>query len=173
MNVESLERSCNSLRSLDDHYLHPVPCPSDMDILNRYVEARRLSFPIIQDIHQVFDNLTKCQRYDGQVVTSSAAVPEFRSEYPNTAATAAPIRSASENRRATASESHPLYIFEKSALANAPTHINPACPRLSSPRIPTTRFRETAMNRHKCKAEPSGPEAGLEYHSCSAAPWSA
>ena len=40
-----------------------------------------------------------------------------------------------------------LYSFIKpsiDALENAPTHMNPACPRLSSPRIPTTRFRDTA-----------------------------
>ena len=34
--------------------------------------------------------------------------------------------------------------IEKNALEKAPTHINPACPRLNSPEIPTTRFRETA-----------------------------
>ena len=34
--------------------------------------------------------------------------------------------------------------LEKKALVNAPIHINPACPRLSSPRIPTVRFRDTA-----------------------------
>ena len=33
----------------------------------------------------------------------------------------------------------------KKALAKAPTHINPAWPRLSSPEKPMTRFRETAM----------------------------
>ena len=35
--------------------------------------------------------------------------------------------------------------LEKRAPEKAPTHINPACPRLSSPRIPTVRFKETAM----------------------------
>ena len=33
---------------------------------------------------------------------------------------------------------------EKNALAKAPTHMKPACPRLSSPEIPTVRFRDTA-----------------------------
>ena len=33
---------------------------------------------------------------------------------------------------------------EKIELVYAPTHINPAWPRLSSPRIPTVRLRETA-----------------------------
>ena len=39
----------------------------------------------------------------------------------------------------------PTITFEKNALANAPTHINPACPMDSSPKMPTTRFREIAM----------------------------
>ncbi len=37
-----------------------------------------------------------------------------------------------------------LTIFEKIALEYAPMHIKPACPRLSSPRIPTVRLRDTA-----------------------------
>ena len=32
----------------------------------------------------------------------------------------------------------------KNAPLNAPTHMNPAWPRLSSPRIPTVRFKDTA-----------------------------
>ena len=32
----------------------------------------------------------------------------------------------------------------KIALENAPTHINPACPEESSPKIPTVKFKETA-----------------------------
>ncbi len=39
------------------------------------------------------------------------------------------------------------------ALEKAPTHMNPACPRLSSPEKPTTRFRETAMQWYKHKGE--------------------
>ena len=35
--------------------------------------------------------------------------------------------------------------LEKNAPANAPTHINPACPRLNSPKIPTVKLRETAI----------------------------
>ena len=40
-------------------------------------------------------------------------------------------------------------IFSSTSLAktaeeNAPTHINPAWPRLSSPEMPTTRFNDTA-----------------------------
>ena len=38
----------------------------------------------------------------------------------------------------------PFMHLEKNALVNAPIHMNPACPRLSSPRKPTTRFREIA-----------------------------
>ena len=38
----------------------------------------------------------------------------------------------------------PFMHFENNAPEKAPTHINPACPRLNSPRIPTVRFRERA-----------------------------
>ena len=62
---------------------------------------------------------------------------------PKIAATITPIKSASRNRTIEFSITS-LIHFEKNALENAPTHINPAWPRLSSPRIPTTRFRETA-----------------------------
>ena len=34
--------------------------------------------------------------------------------------------------------------FVKNAPEKAPTHIKPACPRLSSPKIPTVKFKETA-----------------------------
>ena len=59
------------------------------------------------------------------------------------AATAIPIRSAIKNL------SVPFVIvscvaFEKKELVKAPTHIKPACPRLNSPRIPTTRLSEMA-----------------------------
>ena len=37
-----------------------------------------------------------------------------------------------------------IKYMEKNALVNAPIHINPACPRLNSPKIPTVRLRDMA-----------------------------
>ncbi len=61
---------------------------------------------------------------------------------PNIPATAAPIKRAAKNL--SPSGMAPSMHFEKNAPENAPTHINPACPRLSSPKMPTVRFREIA-----------------------------
>ena len=62
---------------------------------------------------------------------------------PNRAAVTAPMRMAMTIPRV--GSMAPFMHFENRAPAKAPTHIKPACPRLSSPRIPTVRFRDTAM----------------------------
>ena len=62
---------------------------------------------------------------------------------PKKAAVAAPIRIAMTKE--TFGSMVPFMMFVQRAEANAPMHMKPACPRESSPEIPTTRFRLTAM----------------------------
>ncbi len=61
---------------------------------------------------------------------------------PNSAATAMPMTMASGKRIAVGSEFS--VRIENRELEKAPTHMKPACPRESSPRIPTQMFRPTA-----------------------------
>ena len=64
---------------------------------------------------------------------------------PATAATAAPTIMATARRRA--SEGMALCrLMAAMTPEKAPTLMKPAWPRLSSPRMPTVRFRETAMD---------------------------
>jgi hypothetical protein len=62
---------------------------------------------------------------------------------PNKAAAAVPASNASvkQSQPGTASPTH----TETNAPTKPPTLIKPACPRLSSPRMPTVRLREIAI----------------------------
>ena len=57
----------------------------------------------------------------------------------------------------------------KNAPEKAPhTHKAPACPRLSSPKIPTVKFKETARITHRYRLEPEVPSQDcLNYQSSS------
>ena len=63
---------------------------------------------------------------------------------PATAAAAAPTRIASVKRTPTLGIASSIQM-ENRELENAPTHMKPACPRLSSPSMPTVRFKEIAI----------------------------
>ena len=100
-------------------------------------------FTDIYDVDNVFDYLAESKRYDCEVVALKTKNGDtyYKSEYSRCYAAYYYCKRQTNPYGGYVSLTH----TEKNALANAPTHIKPAWPRLSSPKIPTVRLREIAM----------------------------
>ena len=98
--------------------------------------------PYIQDIDQILNDLTKGQGYNSQIVSPETKYRDTNDQTKYSLPQLHLPEIARINRGNLGIISD--IAWENKALEKAPTHINPACPRLSSPENPTTRFRETA-----------------------------
>ena len=88
---------------------------------------------------------------------------------PKTAAVSAPIKIARIKRTRETVMTSCMHL-EKNALAKAPTHMKPACPRLSSPKMPTVRFKDTARITYTHRGTKS-PFIRLDIWPAIMSPW--
>ncbi len=97
----------------------------------------------VHGVHKIFDDLAKGEGYDGEIVALQAQYGHTNDDAEITGHSAA--HNKGQDQRQPVRESTSYRLTQTSVPENAPTLIKPACPRLSSPKKPTTRFSETAM----------------------------